>query len=79
MPEELRASVEGAAKANGRSVNAEIVAILDAAMGGQSSLGGAPVEALLKEAATRLGATVQIHVTPAAPAVPVKATARKAK
>jgi hypothetical protein len=67
MPEDLRATVEEAARANGRSVNAEIVAILGAAMGGQSSLGGAPVEALLKEAAARLGATVQIHVTPAAP------------
>jgi hypothetical protein len=77
MPEELRASVEGSAKANRRSVNAEIVAILGAAMGGQSGLGAATLETLLKEAADRLGATVQINVTAAAPAGQAKAKITK--
>lgn len=77
MPEELRTSVEEVARANGRSVNAEIVAILGAAMSGQSSLGGAPMEALLKEVADRMGAAVQIHVTQAGPAALAKTGMKK--
>ena len=64
MPEELRARIEVLAKSNGRSANAEIVAVLDAATGG-GLLHHLPVEELLKVAAERLGAAVQINVVKA--------------
>jgi plasmid stability protein len=79
LPDGMRDVLKARAAGNNRSMNAEIVAILGATLGDQSSLGGASVEALLKEAAARLGATVQIFVTPAVPAVPAKAPARKPK
>lgn len=62
MPDDLRVRIEELSRANGRSANAEILAILSAATGDTSGLRGVPVEALLKEAANRLGATVQLHV-----------------
>jgi plasmid stability protein len=77
MPDELRARVEVLAKTNGRSTNAEIVAVLDATTGG-APLSAVPVEDLLKAVAQRLGATVQIHVM-AEPVVPVKTGARQSK
>jgi hypothetical protein len=46
-------------------MNAEIVAILGAAIGDDSSLSAASVEALLKAISDRMGAAVQIHVMPA--------------
>lgn len=79
IPEDLCSSLEGAAQANGRSVNAEIVATLDAAMGGQSGLSVATLEALLDNAAARLGTAVQINVMGTAPVVPAKTSAKPKK
>jgi plasmid stability protein len=62
MPDNIRAQLEARAKANGRSANAEIVAILGLALEAQSSLAVLPVEVLLREVVDRLGATVQIVV-----------------
>lgn len=78
MPDELRARVEVLAKTNGRSTNAEIVAVLDATTGG-APLHAVPVEDLLKAVAERLGATVQIHVTAAASVAPTKTSAKPKK
>lgn len=79
MPEDLRARIEDLARTNGQSANAEIVAVLDAATGG-AALHQVPVEALLKVAAERLGATVQISVlaaTAPVPAAPKRARVKK--
>jgi len=62
LPDGMRDVLKARAASNNRSMNAELVAILGATLSGQSGLGDAPVEALLKEAAARLGATVQINV-----------------
>lgn len=56
-------------------MNAEIVAILGAAIGDDSSLGAASVETLLKAVANRMGAAVQINVAGA----PVQAAAKKTR
>jgi plasmid stability protein len=77
MPDELRARVEVLAKTNGRSTNAEIVAVLDATTGG-APLHAVPVEDLLKAVAERLGATVQVHVM-TAPVAPAKTGTRQSK
>lgn len=80
LPPGLRDSLKARAAGNNRSMNAEILAILGAAMGDQSSLGGSPVEALLKEAADRLGATVHINVVSASkPLTNASVTPNKAK
>lgn len=67
LPEGMRNILKVRAASNNRSMNAEIVAILSAAIGDESSLGAASVETLLKAVAYRMGAAVQIHVTGAAP------------
>jgi hypothetical protein len=77
MPDDLRTRIEHLAKANGRSTNSEIVAVLEAVTGGISGLANVPVEALLKEAAVRMGATVQINVIHAKS--PITETKKKSK
>jgi plasmid stability protein len=62
LPEGLRDALKARAAGNNRSMNAEIVAILGAAIGDESSLGAASVETLLKAVADRMGAAVQITV-----------------
>ena len=62
LPPGLRDALKARAAGNNRSMNAEIVAILGAAIGDESSLGAASVESLLKAVADRMGAAVQIHV-----------------
>lgn len=62
LPEGLRDTLKTRAASNNRSMNAEIVAILGAAIGDESSLSAASVETLLKAVADRMGAAVQIHV-----------------
>jgi plasmid stability protein len=80
LPEGLRDTLKARAASNNRSMNAEIVAILGAAIGDESSLGAASVETLLKAVADRMGAAVQIHVAAGAPpAIPAKTAARKVK
>jgi plasmid stability protein len=80
LPEGLRDTLKARAASNNRSMNAEIVAILGAAIGDDSSLGAASVETLLKAVADRMGAAVQINVTTGEPSVvPAKAVGRKAK
>lgn len=66
LPEGLRDALKTRAASNNRSMNAEIVAILGAAIGDESPLGAASVETLLKAVADRMGSAVQIHVTSAA-------------
>lgn len=68
LPEGMRDILKARAAGNNRSMNAEIVAILGAAIGDDSSLGAASVETLLKAVADRMGAAVQIHVAGEAPA-----------
>lgn len=63
MPDDLRPRLEARAKANGRSSNAEIVAILTAAIDAQSHLASVPAEDLLKEVVARLGASLQLVVS----------------
>lgn len=62
LPEGMRDALKARAASNNRSMNAEIVAILGAAIGDESSLGAASVETLLKAVADRMGAAVQINV-----------------
>ena len=69
MPEELRPRLEARAKASGRSANAEIVAILTAAVDAQSQLSIVSSEELLQEVMARFGASIQITVTPEVAAV----------
>lgn len=69
--------IKSRAAANNRSMNAEIVAILGAAVGDESSLRAASVEALLKAVADRMGAAVQINVAPAVHAVAPKTATKK--
>ncbi|MDQ2820816.1 MAG: Arc family DNA-binding protein [Pseudomonadota bacterium] len=64
MPEDLRARIEARAAATNRSSNAEIVVMLTAMLDAESSLGAVSVETLLKAVADRMGAAVQIVVTP---------------
>lgn len=69
MPDDVRERIEELSRANGRSVNAEIVSILSAAMGDTTGLAALPVEVLLMEAAARFRGKVEINViTPSAPA-----------
>jgi hypothetical protein len=60
-------------------MNAEIVAILGAAISEESSLGAASVETLLKAVADRMGTAVQINVMDAASVVPTKTSAKSKK
>ena len=52
MPDELRARLADRAKANGRSLNAEIVAILQAAVEGEAA--GFDVEKFAEDLAERI-------------------------
>jgi plasmid stability protein len=80
LPDGMRDALKARAAGNNRSMNAEIVAILAAAIGDESSLGAASVETLLKAVADRMGAAVQIHVAAGAPpTLPAKTAAKKAK
>lgn len=79
LPEGLRDTLRARAAANNRSMNAEIVAILGAAIGDESSLGAASVETLLKAVADRMGAAVQIHVASKAQVSDVTTTRPAAK
>ena len=79
LPEGLRDTLKARAASNSRSMNAEIVAIIGAAMRDDSNLGATSVEALLKALADRMGAAVQINVTPAPPVVPKEAARGEAK
>lgn len=63
MPEELRARIERRSKDTGRSANAEIVAMLTAALDAESDLASISAEVLIKELVGRLGASVQIVVS----------------
>ena len=78
LPDGLRDTLKARAAANHRSMNAEIVAILGAASGDDPSLSQASLEALLHEASSRLGATVQINVTPAVSSTDAKLGQKKA-
>ena len=62
LPEGMRDTLKARAASNNRSMNAEIVAILGAAIGDDSSLSAASVETLLKAVADRMGTAVQINV-----------------
>ncbi|MGK5028474.1 Arc family DNA-binding protein [Janthinobacterium sp. MDT1-19] len=65
MPSELRQRLEARAKASGRSVNAEIVEMLSAALDGQpATVAELSSGALLHEVIERYGAKVQIVVSP---------------
>jgi hypothetical protein len=82
MPEALRARVEHRANATGRSANAEIVAMLTAALDAESDLASISADVLLKEVINRLGARVQILVSKEAAdaagiAVPAKPKAKR--
>jgi hypothetical protein len=68
MPEDLRARIEARAKTTERSANSEIVWMLTAMLDRDSDLAAVPADILLKEAAARLGAKVQIVVSPEAAA-----------
>lgn len=61
MPEDLRAQYEERAKANGRSVNAEIIATLQQSMRAQNAdLSQVASGVLLDEVIARYGAKLQI-------------------
>ena len=63
MPEDLRKRLEERAKANGRSVNAEIVAMLQQALDNQGAgLGAIPAGMLLNEVIERYGSMLQIVI-----------------
>lgn len=79
LPEGMRDTLKARAASNNRSMNAEIVAILGAAIGDDSSLSEASVETLLKAVADRMGAAVQINVMTAAPVVSAKTSAKPRK
>jgi len=79
LPEGLRDTLKARAASNNRSMNAEIVDILGAAIGGDSSLSAASVENLLKAVADRMGDAVQIHVAGEGPTVPAKTGTRQSK
>lgn len=79
LPEGMRDILKARAAGNNRSMNAEIVAILGAAIGDESSLGAASVETLLKAIADRMGAAVQIYVAGSAPVSDLAATHPAAK
>lgn len=63
MPDEMRARLESSAKESGRSTNAEIVALLTAALDARPGLASISTGALLEEVINRLGARVQIVAT----------------
>lgn len=79
LPEGLRDTLKARAASNNRSMNAEIVAILGAAIGDDSSLSAASVETLLKAVADRMGAAVQINVMGTASVVSTKMSAKPKK
>lgn len=62
MPPDLREQLEGRAKANGRSTNSEIVAMISASLDAKSDLTSVSTEVLLAEVLKRLGASVHIVV-----------------
>lgn len=64
MPDDLRARIETRAAASSRSANAEIVVMLTAMLDAESNLGAIPTDVLVPAALARLGAKVQIIVTP---------------
>ncbi len=61
MPPELRERLEAHAKRNGRSANAEIVAMVTAAL--DSDLSEVPTEVLLSTAVKRLDGALQLVVS----------------
>jgi plasmid stability protein len=79
LPEGLRDALKTRAATNNRSMNAEIVAILGAAIGDESSLGAASVETLLKAVADRMGTAVQIVVGAGADSIKQPAGPKKRK
>jgi plasmid stability protein len=79
LPEGLRDTLKARAAGHNRSMNAEIVAILGAAISEESSLGAASVETLLKAVADRMGTALQINVMDAASVVPTKTSAKSKK
>ena len=64
MPSELKARVDAAAESNGRSINAECVARLQESFEARTDIAALPVGVLLDEIIQRLGARVQIVVSP---------------
>jgi plasmid stability protein len=63
MPEEMRKRLEERAKENGRSMTAEIVAMLQQVLDSEgSNLSGVPAGILLHEVIERYGAKLQIIV-----------------
>lgn len=60
MPPELRERLEALAKKNGRSVNSEIVAMITAAVEGDTNIEAVPTERLLAVVVERLGGTLQL-------------------
>ena len=65
MPDELRQRLEARAKDTGRSVNAEIITILTAALDGRGlALGDLSGGALLDEVIERYGARLHVIVSP---------------
>lgn len=79
LPEGLRDTLKARAASNNRSMNAEIVAILGAAIGDETSLGAASVETLLKAVADRMGSAIQIHVAGTGPSSTAPKTRPAAK
>ena len=65
MPEGMRDRIAAAAKANGRSMNAEVVALLAAGLDTTAiDLDSVPSGDLLKAVVARYGMQVQIIITP---------------
>ena len=64
MPSDLKARVDAAAESNGRSINAECVARLQESFEARADIAALPVGVLLDEIIQRLGARVQIVVSP---------------
>jgi plasmid stability protein len=62
MPPELRERLEARAKKNGRSANAEIVAMVIASL--DADLSAVPTEVLLSTAVKRLDGVLQLVVPP---------------
>lgn len=77
MPRELRDQVEARAKANGRSANSEIVAMITAALDTEASLASVPTDVLLAAVVKRLNATVHLVVPEPSEAAPSKSARKK--
>ena len=66
MPDELRAQLSERAKSNGRSVNAEIVSILQGALSGSGAeLASVGSGELLEEVLRRFGSQVSVTINAA--------------